>query len=92
MSYPRLVKLHQYSPREINQFLKEVAGSAIITPGIMKLDVIESDPTDNKYLECAVEGKADLIISGDHHLTDLKAYRGIEIVSPAEFLKAVKDL
>ncbi len=58
----------------------------------MKLDVIESDPTDNKYLECAVEGKADLIISGDHHLTDLKAYRGIEIVSPAEFLKAVKDL
>lgn len=90
--YPKLIKLHKYSPNEIRQFLEEIANSAVITPGKMSLSVIKNDPTDNKYLECAVEGKADFIVSGDHHLTDLKSYRGVAIVNPTEFLKAVNDL
>jgi len=28
------------------------------------LEVIEDDPTDNKYLECAIKGGADFIVSG----------------------------
>lgn len=35
----------------------------------------------------AVSGEADFIISGDHHLLNLKTYQGIKIISPAEFLK-----
>ncbi len=92
LSYPKLVKLHKYSPKEINQFLEEITNSAVITPGKIKLYVIEDDPTDNKYLECAVEGEADFVVSGDHHLTDLKSYRGIKIVNPTEFLRIVKNL
>jgi putative PIN family toxin of toxin-antitoxin system len=45
-----------------------------------------SYPPDNRILECAVAGRADYIISGDHHLTDLKAYDRIKIVTPTEFL------
>ena len=37
-------------------------------------------------IACALEGQADFIISGDHHLTDLKNYQGIKIVDPATFL------
>jgi hypothetical protein len=33
-----------------------------------------------------MEGGGDYIISGDHYLTDLKAYQGIKIVDPATFL------
>jgi hypothetical protein len=47
--------------------------------------VIVDDP-DNRILECAMEGQADFIISGDHHLTDLENYQGIKIVGPATFL------
>ena len=47
---------------------------------------LQSDPSDTKYLECAVEGKADFIISGDHHLTDLNTFQKIRIVAPATFL------
>lgn len=36
-------------------------------------------------LECAVAGMADFIISGDRHLTDLKSFQGIRIVSPTCF-------
>jgi predicted nucleic acid-binding protein len=39
-------------------------------------------------LECALAAKADYIVSGDRrHLLPLKAFRGIPIVSPAEFLR-----
>jgi putative PIN family toxin of toxin-antitoxin system len=46
-----------------------------------------SDDADNRILECAVEGNADFIVSGDHHLLDLGAYEGIKIASPKGFLR-----
>ena len=45
-----------------------------------KLNIIKSDPADNKLLECALEGKAQYIISGDNHLLRLKVFMGIKIV------------
>ncbi|MDR3557430.1 MAG: hypothetical protein P4L55_21955 [Syntrophobacteraceae bacterium] len=53
----------------------------------MRFSVIEDDPSDNIYLACALEGQADFIISGDHHLTDLVEFRDIRIVNPAAFLE-----
>jgi hypothetical protein len=50
------------------------------------------DDSDNRILECAEEGRADFIISGDHHLTDLKNYQGIKIVAPATFLALIATL
>lgn len=52
------------------------------------LAVIHDDPEDNRVLECAAEGAAEFIISGDSHLLGLKEYCGIQIVTPAEFLTA----
>ena len=56
-----------------------------------RISVIDDDP-DNRILECAVEGQADFIISGDHHLTDLKNYQGIKIVAPSTFLALIANL
>lgn len=46
------------------------------------------DPNDDKFLELAVNGKADFIISGDKDLKVLNPFRNISIVSPREFLEA----
>jgi uncharacterized protein len=46
------------------------------------------DETDNRVLECAVDGQADWIITGDRDLLDLKSFAGIKIVTVAEFLCA----
>jgi putative PIN family toxin of toxin-antitoxin system len=54
-----------------------------------KLNILKSDPADNKVLECALEGKAQYIISGDNHLLRLKDFMGIRIVTADEFLKTV---
>jgi len=49
------------------------------------------DPTDNKFLALAVDGRADYIVSGDKkHLLFLKSYEGIPILSPAAFLAAIE--
>ena len=44
------------------------------------------DPKDDKFLEVAVEGEADLIVSGDEDLLTLHPFRGIPILSPRDFL------
>jgi len=45
------------------------------------------DPTDDKFLELAVNGRADLIVSGDGDLLALHPFRGIPILVPAAFVR-----
>lgn len=47
------------------------------------------DPTDDKFLELAVNGHADLIVSGDADLLALNPFRDIPIVTPAVFIQGV---
>lgn len=72
---------------EIEKIISEIKDFAeIITPRV-HLRVIKKDPSDNKVLECAVAAKATFIVSGDKHLLNLGSFRGIQIVSPADFLR-----
>ncbi len=48
--------------------------------------VVLEDPSDDKFLACAVAGNADAIVSGEKHLLDLGRYRGIAILSIRDFL------
>jgi putative PIN family toxin of toxin-antitoxin system len=45
------------------------------------------DPRDDKFLEVAVHGRADLIVTGDEDLLALNPFRGIAILSPAAYLE-----
>ena len=87
--YPRLHKIHHRTPKDINQFLKNMTRISLIAPGNTKIHEIKDDPSDNKYLSAAVEGKADFIVSGDHHLKNLKTFQGIRIVAPSVFLTLI---
>ena len=49
------------------------------------ITAIEDDPDDDKFLEAAVTGNVDYVVSGDRHLLDLGSFRGIEIVDPRTF-------
>ena len=69
--------------------LQEKRNLELVTPSKHHA-VIREDPEDDKFIDCAVEAKADYIISGDEHLLRVKAYRGIPICSPKEFLQRIK--
>lgn len=53
-----------------------------------RVDVIREDPTDNMFLDCAVAGGADFLITKDEHLLGLESYRDITIALPEDFVKA----
>ncbi len=74
---------------EINDQLKLLVRVATLVQPKVTLRVIKADPDDDRILECALAGGADIIVSGDHHLTELKHFEGIGIARPADFLKAL---
>ena len=88
--YPKIMKRHGQSVEYIKSFIEKMRSAAIITKGKLKIDAVKNDPSDNKYLSCALEGRADFIISGDRHLKDFKSYKNIAIVDPGTFLATIK--
>jgi len=54
--------------------------------------VIREDPFDNLFLALASEGKAQLVVTGDHHLLRLGRHMEIEIVTPHEACKVIETL
>jgi uncharacterized protein len=59
----------------------------LILPGNSPLSIqFPADPDDEMFLVCALEGKAQVIISGDHHLLDLGSFQGIPILTSRIFL------
>jgi uncharacterized protein len=75
---------------EIVAQLKLISRVADIVVPTISLQVVKADPDDDKFLECAVYGHADLIVSGDRHLTSLKSFRGIGIVRPVDFQRTLE--
>jgi predicted nucleic acid-binding protein len=75
--------------REDADALLEMIGTGenvlFVTP-VERLHLISSDPSDDKFLECALAAEADLIISGDRHLLALGEFRGLSILDPAQAL------
>ena len=62
----------------------------VFTANTPELHVVEDNPDDDKFIECAVALKADYIISGDKALTAIQEYMDIKIVNPKEFIASQK--
>jgi hypothetical protein len=63
----------------------------IVTRDTYKTDRIKDDPTDNKFLACALEANADYVVSGDNHLLSLKHFHGIQIIDARTFVEKVEE-
>jgi len=87
--YPRIQE--RFNPKEetLKKFFRLVFRKAVITKDRYKTDKITDDPTDNKFLACALEGKADYIVSRDPHLRNIKHFQGIQIIDASTFVEKV---
>ncbi len=83
------LKLDDVDANTQNVLDKMISISTIINPN-EKIDVIKDDPDDNKFLECALSGKADCIVSGDSHLLNLREFRGMKIIKSSTLLQILK--
>lgn len=51
-----------------------------------KLDVVKSDPDDNKIVECAVAAGSDYLVTGDNEILSLRSFRKTQMIKPSDFL------
>ena len=79
----------KFPENKIEDHIEIIKEYGIIIRPTVRTNAVKEDPDDNKVLECAVEGKADYIISGDNHLLKIKEFNGIKILTPKEFLDSV---
>jgi putative PIN family toxin of toxin-antitoxin system len=67
-----------------------VSKAEFITPTEV-ITAIQTDPSDNKFLEAALEGKADYLVSGDNHLLELQIFREIPILTAHNFIEQLSS-
>jgi hypothetical protein len=72
---------------EMRRTVEKIISISTIVEPQERFQIIKEDPDDDKFLDCAVAGKADVIISWNKHLLNLKEFKGIKIVRPDEFLR-----
>src|SRR3989344_2947387 len=77
-----------YQSEKMTAVLKLVQIAIFVEPK-EKFKVVEKAPDDDKFIDAAVEGKAEYIITQDEHLLKLKEFRRIKIVKPEEFLETI---
>lgn len=83
----RLREKFKVLPDDAVAIRAKLESTAFLVEPRIALAVIVEDPDDDRVLECAVEGQADCIVSGDRHLLGLKEYQGIPIYRARAFLE-----
>ena len=71
----------------IREWIDLIVRNSIIVEPKERINIVKDDQKDNIFIETAVAGNVDYIISQDNHLLKLKEFRGIKIITPEEFNK-----
>lgn len=86
LNYDRVRIRHRMTHAEVAAVVEGFRTFAVLVNPRESIRVITADPDDDKFVECAIEGHAAYIVSGDPHLLALGEYRGIYILPPTAFL------
>ena len=78
------------SEEDIFMWKNMILENSLLVEPEEKINIVKEDIDDNKFIEVAVTGKANYIITQDNHLLKIKDFRGIKILTPKEFLDIVK--
>ena len=76
---------------EIEPFIGDLLSLVTLVQPRKDIHVVTRDPADNLFIAIALEGDCSVIVSGDHHLLDLRQYQGVRIMSAAEFVRAMRS-
>ena len=86
LARPHIVRRYHIPKGEIANLRHLLETMTIQVPGTSNVVAVSEDPDDDLFVAVAVEGNAEVVISGDPHLLRLVEFQGINIVTPREFL------
>lgn len=89
LAYPKIARIYQTTAVGKDELIQQVLKIGKIVKVTSKVDVITEHASDNKFLECALDSKADYVVSGDRHLLNVVAFRKIRMVSVSGFLELI---
>lgn len=78
-----------WEPHTVQAVAESIKAFSECVDPLQRIAVVPSCEADNRIIECALEGRVRLLISGDRHLTGLGEYQGIKIYDPATFLQII---
>ena len=78
-----------WQENKIARLLNAIVKIATVIKTEPHLHLLADEP-DNRIIECAMEVKADFIVTGDKHLLSLKHFQKIDIITLSDFLEAIK--
>ncbi|MDO8950108.1 MAG: putative toxin-antitoxin system toxin component, PIN family [Actinomycetota bacterium] len=81
----KLYEVLGFDDEHVRDVIRQIARVAEVVRPAEVIHIL-TDEADNRVLECAVAGEADLIVSGDKHLLDLGAYESVRVARVAELL------
>lgn len=88
LGYARIRRKYAITDEVVDQLIGVLIEYAVMVEGKAEVaDAIPDDPDDEIILACAIDGKADLIVSGDRHLLSLGEYNGVPIITVRGFLE-----
>ena len=76
-----------WQPAMAGAAVAQVTRIAIVVRPSRTIHVVADDPTDDRVLEAALEGSAEIIVSGNRHLLRLRRWEGVRIVGAADLLE-----
>lgn len=91
LEYPRLKTILDGANARKDTVLTKIAEISHVVESRHSTRLIKEDPSDNRILDCAIEGKADYMISGDRHLLQLGKFGPVRIVNTSEFLSVMRQ-
>ena len=90
LAYNHVRRIHRLTDEELAREVQNLRELALIVETSQDLHVVADDPADDKFVEAAVVGGADFIVSGDRHLLQVRSFQGVRVLTPVAFL-AVLD-
>ncbi len=88
----KLIGKFGISAEETDTIISDILAYTTLVEPKSSLKIAINDPDDHKFIDCALESKAQFIVSGDKHLLFLKKVKHISILNPAEFLPLCRFL
>ena len=90
LAYAHIRERYQITDAIMDAYIEHIRETTtLIAPVESANPIVTADPTDDKFLLCALAGDADCVVSGDRHLKQIGLYAGIPILSPADLLAFV---
>jgi len=90
LAYPRLRDVYEDLKIKREELIEAILRIAKLVEVKTKVNIIHEDLADNKFLECALDGDADYLVSGDEHVLRIEHYQKTRILSVRHFLRILE--